>query len=159
MKIDIDEYLSEVKTSIKKTGYVSAKEKDRIALNLGATVDDIKLHGAMYCIDERIEDVPEFIEDEYRRKESLAHHLQELATSILEMRIDVLHLMSTGIDKYGILDELATSLRTAWQHISSDLLYIDIDRLDRLMGAWQANAGTFSGLPAKYIDEIRGKAK
>ena len=34
MKIDIDEYLSEVKTSIKKTGYVSAKEKDRIALNL-----------------------------------------------------------------------------------------------------------------------------
>ena len=75
------------------------------------------------------------------------------------MRIDVLHLMSTGIDKYGILDELATSLRTAWQHISSDLLYIDIDRLDRLMGAWQTNAGTFSGLPAKYIDEIRGKAE
>ena len=159
MKIDMDEYLSEVKASIKKTGYVSAKEKDRIALNLGASVDDIKMHGAMYCIDERIEDVPEFIEDEYQRKKSLAQHLQDLATSILEMRIDVLHLMSTGIDKYGILDELATSLRTAWQHISSDLLYIDIDRLDRLMGAWQTNAGTFSGLPAKYIDEIRGKAE
>ena len=70
MKIDMDEYLSEVKASIKKTGYVSAKEKDRIALNLGATVDDIKMHGAMYCIDERIEDVPEFIEDEYQRKKS-----------------------------------------------------------------------------------------
>ena len=113
----------------------------------------------MYCIDERIEDVPELIEAEYRRKKTLAPQLQDLVTAILEMRIDVIRLISTGIDKYGILDELATSLRTAWQHLSSDLLYIETDRLDRLISAWQANANTFSGLPEKYIDEIRGKVK
>lgn len=155
----MEEYLSEVTDGIRKTGYASAKDKDRIALNLGASADDVKMHGAMYCIDSRIEDVPEYIEAEYQRKKAYATHFQDLAKSILEMRIDVIHLMATGIDKYGILDELATSLRTAWQHISSNLLYIDIDRLDRLMGAWQANAGTFSGLPEKYIAEIRGKAK
>ena len=48
MDMDTKEYLSEVKDNIRKTGYLSAKEKDRIALNLGATVDDIKSHGA--CI-------------------------------------------------------------------------------------------------------------
>lgn len=159
MDMDTKEYLSEVKENIRKTGYLSAKEKDRIALNLGATVDDIKSHGAMYCIDERIEDVPELIEAEYRRKKTLAPQLQDLVTAILEMRIDVIRLISTGIDKYGILDELATSLRTAWQHLSSDLLYIETDRLDRLISAWQANANTFSGLPEKYIEEIRGKVK
>ena len=159
MEIDTEEYLEEVTDNIRKTGFASSRDKDRIALSLGATAEDIRTHGASYCIDVCIEDVPEHLEEEYRRSKALAPQLQDLATAILEMRIDVIRLISTGIDKYGILDELATSLRTAWQHLSSNLLYIDIDRLDRLLGAWQANANTFSGLPEKYIKEIRGKVK
>lgn len=159
MEMDIKEYLDEVIENFRKTGYASVQDKERIALSLGATAEDLKDKDAMYLIDNRIDDVPEFLEDEYRRKKELAPQIQDLVTEIIEMRIDVIRLIATGVDKYGVLEELSTSLRTAWQNLTSDLLYIDIDRLDRLIGAWHSNARSFSGLPKKYVDEIRSKSK
>ena len=159
MELDTKEYLDEVSENIRKTGYVSAQIRERIAFSLGATISELKENDTMYVIDSHIDDDPKLLEEEYRRKKAIAPQIQDLVTAIIEMRIDVINLISTGIDKYGVLEELSTSLSTAWKNLCSELLYIDIDRLDRLMGVWHNNAKSFSGLPKKYIDEIRSKSK
>ena len=168
MEKKIQEYLDMVNEGIEKTGEVTDADIQKIKCDLGLI--DRKLqhgvcmrqHGRLQEFDDvrdaiiyATEKDPDFIRADYYRKKAMAGSLEDFLYKIIELRIDALWLMATGIDRYGNIDQLHEALYVAGENIFRTSSDPDLAYLDAMLWSWREKAGTFSGLPAKCIDEIR----
>lgn len=172
MEEKIQKYLDIVIRNMESTGEVTDEDIRKIKCDLGLTDRKLqsgvclKRHGRLKEFDDVREAIiyateqdPDFIMADYCMKTELSGQLEDFLHKVIELRIDALRLMSTGIDRYGNIDQLHEALYVAGESIFHMSSVPDLAYLDAMLWSWREKADTFSGLPAKFIDEIRGKAK
>ena len=168
MKEKIQKYLDIVIRDMEATGEVTDADIQKIKCGLGL-IDRKLQHGVCVKVPGRLEEFDDvrdaiicatekdtdFIRADYYRKKAMAGSLEDFLHKIIELRIDALRLMATGIDRYGNIDQLHEALYVAGENIFRTSSDPDLAYLDAMLWSWREKAGTFSGLPEKCIDEIR----
>lgn len=171
MEKKIQEYVDIVMDGIDRTGSVTETDMERILCYQGIArgrnseyVLKRRGHSTYYqdprdAIAEAVDKDPHFIRENYLYRKSLEPQMEELLHKIIEMRIGLIRLVATGIDRYGALRELHGELDKVCESVFNEGSDLDLSYLDKMLWTWMENANSFTGLPKKYIDEIRSKSK